>query len=158
MSRVYFHSPSGDAELHGSERAWLRSVARGPSETAWALDPYRDIDRARQILAWVPEVPDGPYGANYLHNGLRKAEAQEAANKRAHAGWRPGQPLTGPTSYEPQRRLINALRTALRVDGLRMTVAGVELHTSNDGVLQVSVVGDMVEVKAHSLTCTGALT
>ncbi|MEU7170230.1 hypothetical protein ABZ949_01910 [Micromonospora tulbaghiae] len=131
MSRVYFHSPSGDAELYGSERAWLRSIARGPSETAWALDPYREIDRARQILAWVPEVPDGPYGANYLHNGLREAEAQEATNKRAYAGWQPGQPLTGPTSYEPQRRLINALRTALRVDGLRMTVAGVEMHTSN---------------------------
>ncbi len=29
---------------------------------------------------------------------------------------------------------------------------------SDDGVLQVSVVGDMIEVKAHSLTCTGALT
>jgi len=131
MSRIYFHTPSGIAELRGSERAWLRSVAQGPAETAWDLDPHRDLERARTILALVPEVPDGPHGANYLHTYLRQAEAQEQANKRAYAGWQPGQPLAGPTSHEPQQKLINALRTALRVDGLRMVVAGVDLHTAN---------------------------
>ncbi|MFD6565481.1 hypothetical protein [Micromonospora profundi] len=130
MSRIYFHSPSGDAELRGSERAWLGSIARGPAATAWDLDPLHGIDRARDILALVPEVPDGPHGANYLHTYLREAGAQEQANKRVYADWSPGRPLSGPTSHEPQRRLISSLSTALRY-GLRMIVAGVELHTAN---------------------------
>ncbi|MFG2046043.1 hypothetical protein ACGFIW_01265 [Micromonospora sp. NPDC048935] len=149
MSRVYFHSPSGDAELRGSERAWLRSLARGPAETAWGLDPQQGIDRVRDILALVSEVPDGLYGANYLHTYLRDAEAQEQANKRVYAGWQPGQPLAGPTSHEPQQRLINAVRVALRVDGLRMVVADVELHTTNVDLNTALVAGsDAVRVAA----------
>lgn len=48
MSRVYFHSPHGDAELRGSERAWLGSLV--DSIAFGFLDRYTD---AEQLLALV---------------------------------------------------------------------------------------------------------
>lgn len=66
MSRVYFHSPAGTAELRGSEREWLNHLASGPAEAAWGLGGPSGFERAVEILAMVPEVPDGGYGA-YLH-------------------------------------------------------------------------------------------
>jgi hypothetical protein len=131
MSRVYFHSPSDEAELHGSERAWLAHLADGPGVAAWNLDGPSAFDRAAELLAMVPEVPDNGYGANYLHTYLRTAQAQEATNKAAYKDWHPGQPLNGPTSHEPQHQLIAALQTSLRVQGLDLEVAGVKLRTAN---------------------------
>lgn len=131
MSRVYFHSPSGEAELHGSERAWLAHLASGPARAAWDLDLSDSLQRAAAILAFVPEVPDGEYGANYLHTYLREAQAENVANRAVYTDWKPGQPFSGPTSHANQHRLVSALQTSLKVQGLRMVVAEVELHTSN---------------------------
>lgn len=130
MSRVYFHSPSGVAELHGSERAWLRHLARGPADAAWDLRSHA-LERAEQILAMVPEVPDGPHGANYLHNDLRAAQEQHRRNVVVYKQWKPGIGLPGHTDHEPERRLLTALRTRLRVDGVTLNVAGVELRSDN---------------------------
>lgn len=139
MSRLYFHSPSGDAELRGSERAWLRHIASGPAVAAWDLSGGSAFDRACEIIAMTPEVPDGAYGANYLHTGMREALAQAARNKAAYAGWKPGRPVNGPTSYEPQDRLVKSLQTRLRVDGVDLDVAGHRLH-SNDVDLNTALV------------------
>lgn len=53
MSRVYFHSPSGEAELRGSERAYAASICGEMG--LWALkheiDPFRGDS---PLLAWVP--------------------------------------------------------------------------------------------------------
>jgi transposase len=57
MSRVYFHSPSGTAEILGSERAWLGSLV---SDLSIGLS-YRDISdllgvsqaRVGQIMARI---------------------------------------------------------------------------------------------------------
>jgi hypothetical protein len=98
---------------------------------AWDLGRSSAFERAAQILAMVPEVPDDGYGANFLHTYLRAAQAQEATNKAAYAGWHPGQPPKHPTSYEPQRQLVSALQTSLRVQGLDLEVAGVKLRTAN---------------------------
>ncbi|PZG16488.1 hypothetical protein C1I95_17605 [Micromonospora craterilacus] len=112
MSRFYFHSPSGDAEILGSEWAWLDCIARGPADAAWDLDPYRGgYDRAKAILAMSPKTSVGLYGGNGdLHRMLREATAR-------------------PTDYEARRRLVQAIRLWLRVDGLDLNVAGVRLHT-----------------------------
>ncbi|MEU0078444.1 hypothetical protein ABZY58_11155 [Micromonospora tulbaghiae] len=131
MSRVYFHSPSGDAELRGSERAWLNHVARGPAVAAWDLDRDDVVDRIARVLDMVPEVPEGEFGANYLHRYLREAQQQEQANRAVYAKWRPGQPLAFATSHEPQRQLVRALLTRLNVDGVELHVAGVKLHSTN---------------------------
>jgi hypothetical protein len=131
MSRVYWHTRERTAELRGSERAWLAWVANGPAGAAWDLDTTRGLERAAQILAMVPEVPDGEYGANYLHRYLREAQVQHDRNLAAYVGWKPGQPLNNPTSYEQERRLVSSLQTSLRVRGLKLRVAGAELDTAN---------------------------
>lgn len=140
MSRVYFHSPSGEAELRGAERAWLGFVAAGPARAAWGLDRHVDLERMAEIVAMVPEVPDGQYGANYLHTYLREAQAEDAANKRAYDGWKPGSPQAGPTSYEASKRLLSSLQLRItgrgtgddvfEVAGQRLGVADVALNTA----------------------------
>lgn len=134
MSRVYFHSEHATAELRGSERAWLGHIAHSIGDTAWGLDPdHPSLERAEKILALIPEVPEGEYGANYLHRYLRQAQAQREANHAALEGWRPGQPPRGRTDYEPERNLMRALRTALNGvgGGPDMLVAGVSLGPSS---------------------------
>lgn len=122
MSGIYFHTPSKQAELRGSERAWLRQVARGPADAAWDLNGSSGFDRAKAILDLVPEVPDGLDGANYLHTMLRAA----VQNK---------------DNPEPRWALVRALKTTMRVDGLRMLIAGVELNTDNISLNTALVAG-----------------
>lgn len=129
MSRVYFHSPSGDAELRGSERARLAHLANGIAEAAWDLNDSFAFERAAEILAMVPEVPDGQHGANYLHTDLREAQEQKRRNKAAYAAARPGTLMRAGVSHEPQRRLVASLRTALRANGVTLEVAGQQLRS-----------------------------
>lgn len=50
MSRVYFHSPSGTAELRGSERAWLGGLVSDLALGMLDLRDIRHIDRLRELL------------------------------------------------------------------------------------------------------------
>jgi hypothetical protein len=54
MSRIYFHSPSGEAELWGGERAWLgyvcSSVAIGLLNTRWNAGKLRPLVRPGHYL------------------------------------------------------------------------------------------------------------
>jgi hypothetical protein len=125
MSRVYWHSPRRTAELHGSERAWLAHVARGPAVVAWDLDERREgLDRAIEILALATSKHD-------LEGPLRLAQAEHAAYHAAWEGLPPGQHSTRQFNPEPERRLIGWLKTHLAVDGLELTVSGVRLHTTD---------------------------
>lgn len=61
MSRVYFHTPSAEAELHGSERAWLGGlcddIARG------VLDVQNNYERVKELLPdrhGYPSYPEYP--------------------------------------------------------------------------------------------------
>lgn len=57
MSRIYFHSPSGDAELSGSERAWMSLLVRDIAEGLLDIHDHEDTDR---LLALVS-------AGNHLH-------------------------------------------------------------------------------------------
>jgi hypothetical protein len=131
VSRIYWHSPSRDVELRGSERAWCGHIARGPAEAAWDLHGSGAYGRAVQIVALVPEVPDRGSGENYLHTSLRAAQEQEAANKALYAAWKPGQPGPWGVDYEPERKFVNSLRLKLRADTVKLQVAGVELDSAD---------------------------
>lgn len=131
MSRVYFHTPSAEYELLGSERAWLAHLAFGPAEAAWGLDGAKSFDRACAVMEMVPEVPDGEFGANYLHKYWAEGKAQDEANKLVYAAWKPGQAFGGYTDIEPLRRFVDALKLSLRVTGVKLDVAGVRLHSGN---------------------------
>lgn len=122
MSRIYFHSPSGTAELHGSERAWLRHVAEGPARAAWDLERSgsHQLERAAAILSLVHDVP------GYLAERLALAKAEDARLVSAVAAKR-----YGTYDPEPLRQLVLTLDTCLRVRGLELDVAGARLSTSN---------------------------
>jgi hypothetical protein len=129
VSRVYWHSPSGEAELYGSERAWLEHVARGPATVAWNLtDSADDLAKSQQILAMVPEVPDGEYGSNYLHTGLQEAEAEHNANRAALKADKPPF-LHSRLRFDAQRQHLQSLRMRLR--NLELVVGPHRLHSSN---------------------------
>jgi hypothetical protein len=55
VSRVYFRSPSGCAELHGSERARLGGIANDIAIGALHLDDHHIIERLQQL------IPDGHF-------------------------------------------------------------------------------------------------
>lgn len=134
MSRVYFHSPSGTAELNGSELHHLRRVAEGPSEAAWNLDGHGSLERAAYILDMATERTTRHDTATYLKADLRKA--QEADR-------------TGAGVFDAVTRFVNALKTVLRVEGLDLDVAGVRLRTANVDLNTALVAGsDVVQLAA----------
>lgn len=149
MSRVYFNSPSGGAELLGSERAWLAHLAAGPAEAAWDLDGPGSFDRACAIMEMIPEVPEGQLGTSYLHPYWRQAQAQDEANKAVYAAWKPGQALGGHTDIESIRRFVDSLKLSLRVNGVDLDVAGVHLHSGNVDLNTALVAGsDPIQLAA----------
>lgn len=137
MSRLYFHSPSGTAEILGSERAWLSHVASGPGAYAWDLDRVgASCDRAYALIEMSPEPAAGEYAANYLHTYAREAKAADeryhsAARAFESAGRPGGMSLYPRFDPEPGRRFIDALKVSLRVRGLPLRVAGHDLTTAN---------------------------
>lgn len=115
MSRVFFHSPSGTAALSGAERGWLRHLAAAPAVAAWDLDGGFSLETAGRIIAMVPEVPEGVTGRHgYLHVFLREALAATARR-----------------DYSLNRRLIDALKTAVSLGSLEFDVQGVQLRAVN---------------------------
>lgn len=131
MSRLYFHSPSGNAELRGSEYHWLRRIAEGPSVAAWALDSTGSrLERAQEILAMVPAGGT----EEYVHDALRKVLAAER---------------TGGNVFDATNRLVMSLQLALRVSGLTFEVAGVRLRSSNVDLNTALVAGsDVIRLAA----------
>lgn len=138
MSRLYFASATGGAELAGPERHWLTHLAAGPAAAAWDLDGSGadHLDRCRRIISMIPEArPDG-YGSNYLHEYLRKAEAADAAY---HRDWLSVQNHV-PYDHRPLNALVSSLRirvataqaydTTFVVAGHTMNAANIMLNTA----------------------------
>jgi hypothetical protein len=102
MSRVYFHTEQRTAQLRGSERGWLGQLASKPAADAWNLNGPDQLARCEAILALIPEPLPGRYGANYLHQYLREAQA-----------WEQQPPRSMLSVNTPLRQLISALETQL---------------------------------------------
>lgn len=125
MSRVYFHSPSADAELLGRERYWLRHLAAGPATAAWDLGGSNAFERARDIFK-LAAAGAGDYVRDYLHAALE----QEERNNAIYAALKPGTMLgRSGADHEPSRRFVEALKLCLAVDGLELDLFGVHLNT-----------------------------
>ena len=126
MSRVYWHTREGGAELRGSERAWLGHVARGPADAAWDLNHVLradSVERAAEILDMVPEVERG-----YMHGYLVDAQRAEETNRLYYTNNPVG--IVRP-DHEPAQRLMSSLATSLKVNGFPLVIAGHRLHTKN---------------------------
>jgi hypothetical protein len=75
MSRLYFHSPSGTAELHGSEREWFGHIVRGVASAAWAIDDSATrLAQVERIIGLIPEASSTDF-----RRDLRAARAARAS-------------------------------------------------------------------------------
>lgn len=50
MSRVYFHSPSGEAELRGTERHWMAGLVTRIAEGLLNINDRDDVDRLLRLI------------------------------------------------------------------------------------------------------------
>lgn len=142
MSRVYWHSLHGEAELHGSERMWLAHIVNRVAAAAWDIgDEYSNsFEHGIKIMEMLVPGRD-----HYLQEYLEKALAQERLNhvkfSAAHYG--------GDSNFDPERRFMSSLRTCLRVGELELLVAGHRLSTSNIELNTALAVGtDVVALAA----------
>mgnify|MGYP001598122955 CR=1 FL=1 len=118
MSRVYFHARHAEAELRGSERAWLHHLAEGPAMAAWDLDRAGDratLERLAPIMAAIPEPEPGEFSANHLHVAYRAALAAD----------------DHPMPWVAARKFLDSLALNLRVFPPGIVVAGHTLRISS---------------------------
>lgn len=152
MSRVYFHSPSGTAELRGSERAHLGFVAQGPARAAWGLDRHTDLSHWVEICSLIPEPDPGEYGSNFLHEHLRQAVAENESNRNLYKDWRPGAPHPY-TCYDAQQRFKSSLELKLNsgVSDVVFEVAGHRFNSGNIALNTALVAGSRPIVLAAKI-------
>lgn len=130
MSRLYFNSPSGTAELCGAEFHHLRSVAHAIAEPFWRIHDLPDITDLLSLA-----VRD-PRGDTHLFEQLTKAQAEHAENQRLWAAKQPGR--FPPTRYDEQRALRQSVKLALtssspldlEIAGVRLGAAEIRLNTA----------------------------
>lgn len=115
MSRVYFHSPSGDAALRGSERAHLAHVAQTAGVAALELDDWD----GKNAVALVSMMDDPKGRWNYL-----RRDAELAARQHGADVWVDG-------VRNPRASLIQSLKTSLAVGGFDMKIDGFPVHSLN---------------------------
>lgn len=133
MSRVYFHTPTGEAELRGSERAHLAHLTQTIISATWGFSDLARIgslDRATELIALLHGAPgstSGPltYPAGYIHE-YHQAAIAERERYRAST--------TGTKDPDPERRFLDSLNIALSVRDLQLHVGGHDLDTTNVGM------------------------
>lgn len=131
MSRLYFNSPSGVAELRGAEFHHLRAVAHSLAEPFWRI---KDLDDITDLLALVVRDASSP---DYLFDHLAKAQAEHAENQRLWAARERGGPFPA-TCYDTQQQLRTSVKLALSstnspdllIAGVRVGTAEIRLNTA----------------------------
>ncbi|MCD0445836.1 hypothetical protein LO763_19695 [Glycomyces sp. A-F 0318] len=123
MSAIVFHTPSGhEAELRGSERAWLAQLIHQHTHGMWGFD---DMDGTERLLGLVDMA--GAAGLERTGHGYLSRYAREVRTlSTAGSGGSPGDRYG-----EAKQRFVSAVKTALRAHGLFMTVNGTEHHTTD---------------------------
>lgn len=138
MSRVYWHTRDGGAELSGAERGWCHHLAAGLATAAWDLTGFEVLERLGPIMQMIPEVPEGRYGANFLHRQFRAAvEADRHARERSRAGDHGHFARSGGMI----REFVRSFDTSLRVEPPRIVVAGHSLRLSSVNLNTALVAG-----------------
>ncbi|WP_239404534.1 hypothetical protein [Frankia sp. Cj3] len=138
MSSVLWHTRDDETQLHGAERGWCRHLAAGPVAAAWDLHSTSILERLAPIMRLIPEVPDGEYGANYLHNYYRSAvEADRTAMARSRSG---DHGHFGKSS-RVAREFVTAFDTAMKVNPPQIVIAGHTLYLGNVNMNTALVAG-----------------
>lgn len=117
MSRLYFHSPSGDAALYGSELAWTSGLVRAISNGALNLTNPANVERLRGLIHPAHYMAHHPIAGP----GMPWRTAYEMAFHSDYGEHRPDRPLLQFDS-EPISTLSLTLNTALRLgnDAVRL--------------------------------------
>lgn len=137
MSRLYFHSPSGTAEVAGAERAWLAHVGTGPGTYAWNIT--HSNERAQDLVALIDMTSDRGRRVDYL---VGQAERAAETSRRYREDWQAYETTAraagtydarrGPRfDPEPGQRFLSGLQTCLKVQGFDIAVAGYRLSTAD---------------------------
>lgn len=108
MSCVYFHTPTQETHLAGSERAWLKTLTEGIGRSAWNLD-FTGWDNAKRIMAMY---------------------STDAGDNR-HAEYVPIQFEDARQDPRGIQKFLTSLNLALSARGLDFKVKGVKLHSSS---------------------------
>lgn len=96
MSRLYFHSPSGEAELHGSEHALLGNLVRDIAIGVLALDNSRRADRIADLIDPAYGLGARPDGAGFQTWARSVETALRVAFSREPLTWRGRAIASGP--------------------------------------------------------------
>ena len=123
MSAIVFHTPRGsEAELRGSERAWLAQLIQRHTQGMWGFDDMDGIERLLDLVDMAEGASLERTGHGYLARYAHEVWALSTAAPSGGPGDRYG---------EAKQRLVAAVTTALRAHGLFVTVAGAEHHTTD---------------------------
>lgn len=132
LSRIYFNTRTRTAEVHGSERGWLRYVAANTASLWWGLHELDAFNRAVEIANMIVPGSCGQY-------------VRDRANQIGHVPAR-----ATITPHDRHRHVfIDIVHTCLRVNNVPLQVgdhvvfsADVELNTS------LAIGNDMVRLAA----------
>lgn len=129
-TRVYFHTPTAQAELHGSERAWLERLTNGVTEAAWDFDGMNGLERAVELVSMAPDPDPDDLEDDYLHTlQTRMREAKDQVDRNTTV-IREG----GRMDYEAGRQFISVLKNCLQGQGIPIEVADARLLTGGIGM------------------------
>jgi hypothetical protein len=131
MSRVYFHSPSGEAQLRGSERAWLSGLV---TDLANGLLDVRGLNRAERLRELIHPDHHMAHHSAKPEEFLRWASSYETSFS---VGWSDRTPLIQ-YAGKPIDSFMLALNTALTVgnDAIKLAArlhGSCEIHAWVDG-------------------------
>lgn len=137
MSRIYFHSPSGTAELHGSERAWLGGLVNDIALGVLSPSSPSRIDRLRSFIH--PDhylAATDPYAVDAYGRGGVESWASTYATSFS-VGWSRSTPLIQYRGKELDSFTL-ALNTAALLGNDQIKLAArlhgqCELHAWVDG-------------------------
>lgn len=132
MSRVYFHSPSRTAELHGSERAWLGGLVN--DITIGLLDVRGALGRADRLRELIHPDHHLAHHSTQPEEFLRWAASYEVSFS---VGWSDRTPLIQ-YAGRPVDSFTLSLNTALTVgnDAIKLAArlhGSCEIHAWVDG-------------------------
>lgn len=73
MSRIYFHSPSRDVEVRGSERAYMGGLCGGIAVALMGWDSYSGMSTPHPVLRFIPAT-------SYLHSMVGSRNFAQSAS------------------------------------------------------------------------------
>jgi hypothetical protein len=122
MSRVYWHTPSGEAALAGAERLWCSHLVENVAAPVWGFSERGRTGLARAL--WLLEHAVDRLGSGIADLKRQASVIREQLSHTKAQGWTS-------QDIERERDLIRWMGPVMRVNGIDLRVHGVALNTVN---------------------------